>query len=83
MTFIFRLPRYVVRAPIFLYRWTISPLLPNSCRYAPSCSAYALEAVERHGVVRGGMMALRRIGRCHPWADGGFDPVPDAHQTDR
>ena len=65
---------------IRLYQWTLSPLLgPTKCRFHPSCSAYALESVERFGVLRGGWLALRRIGRCHPWAEGGPDPVPDRY----
>lgn len=61
---------------IRLYQWTVSPMLPPSCRFAPSCSEYALQAVRRFGVLRGGWLALRRIGRCHPWHPGGYDPVP-------
>ncbi len=58
------------------YRAVISPLYGQVCRYYPSCSAYALEAVETHGAVRGSWLAARRLGRCHPWAAGGVDPVP-------
>ena len=68
--------RTVVTAPIRLYRAVVSPLLGPRCRFVPSCSAYAIEAVEQHGVVRGLWLALRRLGRCHPWHEGGHDPVP-------
>jgi putative membrane protein insertion efficiency factor len=63
---------------IHAYRWTLSPLLGPRCRYAPSCSAYALEALARHGALRGGWLALRRVLRCHPWGGSGYDPVPHA-----
>ncbi len=58
-----------------LYKRWISPALPPSCRYTPTCSEYAMEAVERHGVMRGGLMAVGRLLRCHPLAKGGLDPV--------
>ena len=61
---------------VHVYRSGISPLLPPSCRYYPTCSAYALEAIERYGAWRGGWMALPRILRCHPFHKGGYDPVP-------
>lgn len=64
------------------YQWFISPVLPGTCRFYPSCSTYALEAVNVHGPVKGGWLALKRIGRCHPFNDGGVDPVPGAeHHT--
>jgi hypothetical protein len=58
------------------YRVGISPMLPAACRYTPTCSAYAEEAVRRHGAARGGWLALRRVLRCHPWGGTGYDPVP-------
>ncbi|HHC07370.1 MAG TPA: membrane protein insertion efficiency factor YidD [Actinobacteria bacterium] len=67
----------MLRAGIRAYRRWLSPLLGPRCRFHPTCSAYALEAVERHGALRGGGLALRRIGRCHPFHPGGNDPVPD------
>ncbi len=62
--------------PLRLYRVLLSPLLPRSCRFEPTCSAYAIEAVVRYGVGRGGWMALRRLARCHPAHEAGIDPVP-------
>ena len=59
-----------------LYRAMVRPLLPPSCRYTPSCSEFALEALARHGAVRGGWLTMRRIVRCHPWGGFGYDPVP-------
>ncbi|MGL5827920.1 MAG: membrane protein insertion efficiency factor YidD [Nocardioides sp.] len=63
-------------AVLKLYRFAISPLYGEVCRYYPSCSAYALDAVSTHGSVRGSWLAVRRLGRCHPWSPGGYDPVP-------
>jgi uncharacterized protein len=61
---------------IRLYQWTLSPLLGPRCRFYPSCSNYALEAIQRFGVLHGSWLTLRRLGRCHPWHPGGIDPVP-------
>jgi len=66
--------RFTVRA----YRYCVSPLLPRSCRFHPSCSEYAEEAFEQHGAVRGGWLAAKRLCRCGPWHRGGYDPVPPA-----
>ena len=66
----------LLQLPIFAYRYLVSPLLGPRCRYVPTCSAYALEAIEVHGPVYGSWLALRRILRCHPLCEGGFDPVP-------
>lgn len=59
------------------YQMLLSPLLPAACRYQPSCSNYAIEALEKHGAIRGLWLAARRIARCHPFRPGGYDPVPD------
>ncbi|GAB3819901.1 membrane protein insertion efficiency factor YidD [Micromonospora zhanjiangensis] len=67
----------VLAWPIVAYRRWISPALPARCRFYPSCSAYALEAVARHGALRGTVLAARRLLRCHPFHPGGFDPVPE------
>ncbi|HKT73343.1 MAG TPA: membrane protein insertion efficiency factor YidD [Steroidobacteraceae bacterium] len=75
--------RYAVALLIRLYQWTVSPLWGPRCRFHPSCSSYALEAITRFGTVRGGWLTLRRLGRCHPWHPGGFDPVPSPDVTPR
>lgn len=71
-----RWPAGVARAIIRAYQLTLSPFIGNQCRFHPSCSHYALQAVDRHGAVRGGWLAVKRLGRCHPFNPGGFDPVP-------
>ena len=69
---------HVMIAVATLYRWLLSPMLGTNCRYCPSCSEYAIEALRRHGAVRGSAMALRRVVRCHPRGGHGYDPVPPA-----
>ena len=71
-----KLLRFIAILPIRLYKYCISPLLPPACRFVPTCSEYAMEAISRHGVLKGGCYALYRILRCHPLARGGYDPVP-------
>jgi len=66
----------IVLASIRFYRRFISPALPPTCRFTPSCSEYSYEAIQRYGVLKGGWLGLRRIARCHPWNAGGHDPVP-------
>ncbi|MXW40809.1 MAG: membrane protein insertion efficiency factor YidD [Synechococcus sp. SB0668_bin_15] len=74
-------PTWRLAAPLMvligLYQRFISPLLPPRCRFSPSCSAYAMEALERHGLWRGGWLSVWRLLRCHPFTAGGYDPVPD------
>jgi uncharacterized protein len=67
--------RRIAIAALRLYKIVVSPLLPPACRFYPTCSEYAAQAFEMHGMIRGGAMAASRIARCHPWHPGGFDPV--------
>jgi uncharacterized protein len=73
---LFGLPQVVLLALLRGYKCVLSPILPPACRYVPTCSEYAAEAVERYGVFRGSAMAMWRVLRCHPFVHGGFDPVP-------
>jgi putative membrane protein insertion efficiency factor len=66
----------VLALPIHLYRLVLAPWVGHGCRFQPSCSAYALEALERHGALRGGWLAARRVARCNPWGGSGIDEVP-------
>ena len=73
-------PRTPVIVVLRFYKTAISPLLPPACRFQPTCSEFAIEAVTVHGVLRGGWLSLRRLLRCHPFSKGGFDPVPPARK---
>ena len=68
--------RHVLKILIRAYQVALSPLLGPNCRYYPTCSQYAIEAIETHGSLRGAWLTIKRISRCHPWHEGGFDPVP-------
>jgi hypothetical protein len=74
--------QYILIVVVRLYRWALSPAMTflfgplAGCRFTPSCSAYALQAIQRHGALAGGWLAMKRLGRCHPWGDCGSDPVP-------
>lgn len=74
--FLLRLPQTVLMGLVGAYRLLLSPSLGSACRFEPSCSAYALQALERHGAAGGSYLTLRRLARCQPWCDGGHDPVP-------
>ncbi len=76
-----RLVQRIVLGGIRAYQLAVSPWLGAHCRHVPSCSAYARTAVERFGPGRGGALALRRLGRCHPWGTAGYDPVPERGET--
>lgn len=73
-----RLPRLAVRGPILVYRYSLSALMGRQCRFLPTCSEYADDAIARHGAWAGGWMVAGRLCRCHPWGGHGFDPVPEA-----
>jgi len=72
--------RTIAKALIRLYQYILSPFLGNNCRFHPTCSQYAIEAIDAHGAFRGGLLAVRRLSRCHPWNPGGVDPVPASRE---
>lgn len=67
---------YIFLIPLYFYRACISPMFPASCRFTPTCSQYAIEAIKKYGPLKGGYLTLRRLLRCHPWGGSGYDPVP-------
>ncbi|MEO6283764.1 MAG: membrane protein insertion efficiency factor YidD [Dyadobacter sp.] len=68
--------KFLLIGLVRIYQGVLSPYLPNSCRYTPTCSQYMVQAVQKHGAIKGGWMGLKRIARCHPWGGHGHDPVP-------
>lgn len=68
---------WIVAAPVYFYRYVISPMIGSNCRHTPTCSTYALEALEKHGPIRGTLLTIRRVASCHPWGTSGYDPVPE------
>lgn len=79
LAFVWLMPRNICVAILRVYRTIISPLYGDVCRYYPSCSHYAMQAIQHHGVVKGVWLGTRRIARCHPWAEGGIDDIPESH----
>ncbi len=73
---VFAIPKRIALGMVGFYRKYISPMFPPSCRYVPTCSEYAMIALQRYGFIKGSWMAIKRICRCHPWHPGGYDPVP-------
>ncbi len=76
MNTVARVVERILELPILFYRAAISPMLPRSCRFTPTCSAYALEALRVHGPIKGLWLTVKRLSRCHPWGGSGYDPVP-------
>ncbi|MCG3087579.1 membrane protein insertion efficiency factor YidD [Sporosarcina sp. MB25] len=75
--------KYILMSLIKIYQKVISPLTPPTCRFYPTCSHYGIEAIEKHGAFKGSWLAIRRISKCHPFHEGGFDPVPDKIEKDK
>ncbi|MGL4228122.1 MAG: membrane protein insertion efficiency factor YidD [Tannerellaceae bacterium] len=67
---------WLLLAPVYFYKYSISPLLPPACRYTPTCSEYTIQAIKKYGPFKGGVLAIKRILRCNPWGGSGYDPVP-------
>lgn len=76
MNWLTKAVRWILIKMVRFYQLALSPLLPNSCRYSPSCSAYMIEAIQKHGAIKGVWFGIKRISRCHPWGGHGHDPVP-------
>jgi len=76
MQVIKRLPANVLILLIRIYQYTLSPFFGRSCRYTPTCSEYGVEALKKHGAIKGGWLTIKRVSSCHPWGGSGYDPVP-------
>lgn len=74
--FVVSIPQKMIIGLIWIYKYTISPLLPGACRFAPTCSEYGVQAIKKHGALKGSILLTKRISRCHPWGGSGYDPVP-------
>lgn len=77
MNFLKKAMTQLLLLPIYFYRYAISPLKPPTCRFTPTCSEYAMQALKKHGPIKGTSLAAKRIVRCHPWGGHGYDPVPE------
>ncbi|MGD8426254.1 MAG: membrane protein insertion efficiency factor YidD [Balneolaceae bacterium] len=75
--------KYLFIGLVRLYQLIISPWMPSSCRYHPTCSQYSIEALRKHGALKGIWLTVKRIARCHPWSEGGYDPVPDTEHKSK
>ena len=80
MKYILKLPGLLLILLIRIYQYTLSPFFGRSCRYTPTCSVYSIEAIKKHGAIKGGWLAAKRVGSCNPWGGSGYDPVPGSNE---
>jgi hypothetical protein len=77
MKYVLKLPGLLLILLIRIYQYTLSPYIGRSCRYTPTCSVYSIEAIKKHGAIKGSWLAAKRVGSCNPWGGSGYDPVPE------